>query len=133
MKFTRRADAISAVPPPLPRRRMSRSRSFHHQVHRGRNRSPGAEATRRIASSERIPGYTSGILKLSPTRPMFHRAAILTLVVPLLAIGIGVCGLRRGSGARWRNGDYATALIELQPLADQGHPGSPSACLAKCT
>ncbi len=54
---------------------------------------------------------------------MMHRIAIFTLLLPFITIEPAVAGFDEGLDA-YRSGDYAAALIELQPLADQGHPAA---------
>lgn len=51
---------------------------------------------------------------------LMHRIAILILLVPCIVIGTAFAGLDEGRNAL-ENGDYSTALIELQPLADQNY------------
>ena len=48
---------------------------------------------------------------------------ICSLLLPCIVMGTAYAGFDEGRDAL-EKGDYATALIELQPLADQGHPAA---------
>src|SRR5271170_2922325 len=52
---------------------------------------------------------------------MMRRIAMFALLLPCIMIGTASAGLDEGRNAL-QKGDYATALIELKPLADKGNP-----------
>ncbi len=66
---------------------------------------------------------TSGVLWATWRKRTMHRIAIFALLLPCVVIGTAFAGFDEGRSAL-ESGDYATALIELQPLADQGHSGA---------
>src|SRR5208283_5325013 len=97
-------------------RRTARSLAVMHQPQLAPVLIGRGSRTRPFSPSER-----GILLRAMPT--LRHFAAVLALLFSCIVIGTAYAGFDDGREAL-EKGDYAAALIELQPLADQGHAGA---------